>query len=174
MLSRVKNILKDLWKELLIITSITIILLGLLLLVFNLKTNKKVVSNKVVSKNKKLFSTEYNREFLGDNERIVIVKNEDIINQKIIFDLDDKKISKITVIPLSNEILKDIDINLYVYHNNKEYRINNNNFVNNLLTYKMFKTENERIEIGFKDDPSINSLKTEDIILIKVSYSYAE
>ena len=94
MLNRVRNILKKLWKELLIIASITIILLGLLLLVFNLKTNKKVVSNKVVSKNKKFFNHEFNREFISDNERIIIVKNSDIINQKIIFDLDDKKISK--------------------------------------------------------------------------------
>ncbi len=174
MLNKFKNILKDLWKKLLIIASISIILLSTFLLVFNLQSNKKVVSNKVVSKNKKFFNHEFNREFISDNERIIIVKNSDIINQKIIFDLDDKKISKITVIPLSNEILKDIYVNLYIYHNNKEYRINNNNFVNNLLTYKMFETEKERIEIGFKDDPSINSLKTEDIVLIKVSYGSAE
>lgn len=174
MLNKFKNILKDLWKKLLIIASISIILLSTFLLVFNLQSNKKVVSNKVVSKNKKFFNHEFNREFISDNERIIIVKNSDIINQKIIFDLDDKKISKITVIPLSNEILKDIYVNLYIYHNNKEYRINNNNFVNNLLTYKMFETEKERIEIRFKDDPSINSLKTEDIVLIKVSYGSAE
>ena len=172
MLSRVKNILKNSWQELLIIVSIGIILLSAFL--FNLQSNKKVVSNKVVSKNKKLFTTEYNREFIGDNERIIIVKNEDIINHKVIFDLNDSKIARIKIIPLSNEILKDLSIKLYVYHNNKEYVITNNNFVNNILEYKMFETNNERVEIKYTDDPNINSLKEEDLILIRIIYGNAE
>lgn len=174
MLNRVRNILKDSLKELLIIASISIILLSTFLLVFNLQSNKKVVSNKVVSKNKKFFNHEFNREFISDNERIIIVKNSDIINQKIIFDLNDAKIERIKIIPLSNEILKDISIKLYAYHKNKEYVITNNNFVNNILEYKMFETNNERVEVGFKDDPEINSLKTEDLVFIKISYGSAE
>ena len=170
MLSKLKNILKNLWKELLIIASICIILLSTFLLVFNLQSNKKVVS-----KNKKLFTTEYNREYLGDSERIIIVKNEDIINHKVIFDLNDSKISKISIIVLNKEILKDLDIKLYVYHDNKEYIISNNNFMDsNLLTYKLLETKNERIELSYKDDPEINSLKTEDLVYIKISYQNAE
>lgn len=174
MLNRVRNILKDSLKELLIIASISIILLGLLLLVFNLQSNKKVVSNKVVSKNKKFFNHEFNREFISDNERIIIVKNADIINQKIIFDLNDSKIARIKIIPLSNGILRDLSIKLYTYHKNKEYVITNNNFVNNILEYKMFETNNERVEIQYTDDPNINSLKEEDLILIRVIYRNAE
>ena len=178
MLQRERNSLKNSWnswKGLFIILETSIILLAIFLLL-HLQTNKKVVSNKVVSKNKKLFSTEYNREFLGDNERIIIVKNEDIINRKIIFDLNDPKISRIKILITNKELLKSIDINLFVYDNNKnEYIINNNNFLNsNLLEYNMYNTKNERVELGYKDDPSINSLKTEDLVYIKIIYRNAE
>ena len=178
MLQRERNSLKNSWnswKGLFIILETSIILLAIFLLL-HLQTNKKVVSNKVVSKNKKLFSTEYNREFLGDNERIIIVKNEDIINRKIIFDLNDPKISRIKILITNKELLKSIDINLFVYDNNKnEYIINNINFLNsNLLEYNMYNTKNERVELGYKDDPSINSLKTEDLVYIKIIYRNAE
>ena len=161
-------------KGILVSVSLSIILSTIFLFFLNLHTHKRVVINNIANKNKKLFATEYNREFIGDNERIVIVKNADIINQKIIFDLSDAKIARIKIIPLSNEILKDISIKLYAYNKNKEYVITNNNFVNNILEYKMFETNNERVEVSFKDDPSINSLKAEDIVLIKISYSSAE
>lgn len=176
MLSRMRNILKDLWKELLIIASITIILLELLLLVLNLQSNKKVVIKNGVSKNQKFFATEYNREFIGENERILIIKNEDILNRKIIFDLKDPKISRIKILITNQELLNSIYINLFVYDNHKnEYIINNNNFLNStLLEYNMYNTKNERVEIGYKDDPNINALKTEDLIFIKISYSSAE
>lgn len=172
MLSGVKNILKNSWQELLIIVSIGIILSSAFL--FNLQSNKKVVINNITKKNKKFFASTYNREFIGDNERIIIVKNSDIINQKIIFDLNDPKIARIKIIPLSNGILRDLSIKLYAYHKNKEYVITNNNFVNNILEYKMFETNNERVEIQYTDDPNINSLKEEDLILIRVIYRNAE
>lgn len=176
MLSKLRNILKDCWKELLIITSISIILSLLFLLLFNLQPNKKIITNNIAKKNKKIFTSEFNREFISDNERIIIVKNEDIINRKIIFDLNDPKISRIKILITNQELLKSIDINLFVYDNNKnEYIINNNNFLNsNLLEYNMYNTKNERIELSYKDDPEINSLKTEDLVFIKISYSYAE
>ena len=176
MLSKLRNILKDCWKELLIITSISIILSLLFLLLFNLQPNKKIITNNIAKKNKKIFTSEFNHEFISDNERIIIVKNEDIINRKIIFDLNDPKISRIKILITNQELLKSIDINLFVYDNNKnEYIINNNNFLNsNLLEYNMYKTKNERIELSYKDDPEINSLKTEDLVFIKISYSYAE
>lgn len=176
MLSKLRNILKDCWKELLIITSISIILSLLFLLLFNLQPNKKIITNNIAKKNKKIFTSEFNREFISDNERIIIVKNEDIINRKIIFDLNDPKISRIKILITNQELLKSIDINLFVYDNNKnKYIINNNNFLNsNLLEYNMYNTKNERIELSYKDDPEINSLKTEDLVFIKISYSYAE
>ncbi len=176
MLSKLRNILKDCWKELLIITSISIILSLLFLLLFNLQPNKKIITNNIAKKNKKIFTSEFNHEFISDNERIIIVKNEDIINRKIIFDLNDPKISRIKILITNQELLKSIDINLFVYDNNKnEYIINNNNFLNsNLLEYNMYNTKNERIELSYKDDPEINSLKTEDLVFIKISYSYAE
>lgn len=176
MLNRVRNILKDSLKELLIIASISIILLSTFLLVFNLQSNKKVVSNKVVSKNKKLFATEDNREFISENERILIIKNEDILNHKVIFDLKDPKISRIKILITNQELLNSIFINLFVYDNHKnEYIINNNNFLNTtLLEYNMYNTKNERVEIGYKDDPNIDALKTEDLIIIKIIYGSAE
>jgi hypothetical protein len=176
MLSKLRNILKDCWKELLIITSISIILSLLFLLLFNLQPNKKIITNNIAKKNKKIFTSEFNHEFISDNERIIIVKNEDIINRKIILDLNDPKISRIKILITNQELLKSIDINLFVYDNNKnEYIINNNNFLNsNLLEYNMYNTKNERIELSYKDDPEINSLKTEDLVFIKISYSYAE
>ncbi len=176
MLSKLRNILKDCWKELLIITSISIILSLLFLLLFNLQPNKKIITNNIAKKNKKIFTSEFNHEFISDNERIIIVKNEDIINRKIIFDLNDPKISRIKILITNQELLKSIDINLFVYDNNKnKYIINNNNFLNsNLLEYNMYNTKNERIELSYKDDPEINSLKTEDLVFIKISYSYAE
>ena len=176
MLSKLRNILKDCWKELLIITSISIILSLLFLLLFNLQPNKKIITNNIAKKNKKIFTSEFNHEFISDNERIIIVKNEDIINRKIIFDLNDPKILRIKILITNQELLKSIDINLFVYDNNKnEYIINNNNFLNsNLLEYNMYNTKNERIELSYKDDPEINSLKTEDLVFIKISYSYAE
>lgn len=79
MLSKLRNILKDCWKELLIITSISIILSLLFLLLFNLQPNKKIITNNIAKKNKKIFTSEFNHEFISDNERIIIVKNEDII-----------------------------------------------------------------------------------------------
>lgn len=161
------------WKGILIIGSI-IILLTAFLLLFYLQPNKKVVTQNIVKKNKKLFTNEFNREFIGDNERILIVKNEDIINHKVIFDLNDSKISKVEVVALNKDIAKDLDIRLYVYNKNNEYVITTNNSINSNLTYKLFETKNERIEIGYKDDPSINSLKTEDLVVIKISYGMAE
>lgn len=174
MLSRVKNILKNSWQELLIIVSIGIILLSAFL--FNLQSNKKVVSNKVVSKNKKLFATEDNREFISENERILIIKNEDILNRKVIFDLKDPKISRIKILITNQELLNSIFINLFVYDNHKnEYIINNNNFLNTtLLEYNIYNTKNERVEIGYKDDPNINALRTKDLIIIKIIYGSAE
>lgn len=175
MQSKLKNILKKSWKELLIIVSITIILLSTFLFIFNLHHNKKGVINNIPKKNKKLFATEYNREFIADNERIIIVKNEDILNHKVIFDLDDPRISKIEIFVLSKEILNDLNIKLYAYHNNKEYIIDNKNFLDsNYLTYKMLNTNKERIEVGYKNDPSISSLKAENLIFIKISYTLAE
>lgn len=174
MLQNFKVNSKKSWKGILVSISISIILLSLLLFFFNLQSNKKVVIKSIQNKNKKIFSTEFNREFIGDNERIIIVKNEDIINHKVILDLNDPKIAKIDVITLDKDISNDLDIKLYVYNDNKEYVITNNNSINSNLSYKMFKTKNERIEVGFKDDPSINSLKTEDLVFIKISYSYAE
>lgn len=161
------------WKGILIIGSI-IILLTAFLLLFYLQPNKKVVTQNIVKKNKKLFTNEFNREFIGDNERILIVKNEDIINHKVIFDLNDSKISKVEVVALNKDIAKDLDIKLYVYNKNNEYVITTNNSINSNLTYKLFETKNERIEIGYKDDPSINSLKIEDLVVIKISYGMAE
>ena len=161
------------WKGILIIGSI-IILLTAFLLLFYLQPNKKVVTQNIVKKNKKLFTNEFNREFIGDNERILIVKNEDIINHKVIFDLNDSKISKVEVVALNKDIAKDFDIRLYVYNKNNEYVITTNNSINSNLTYKLFETKNERIEIGYKDDPSINSLKIEDLVVIKISYGMAE
>lgn len=161
------------WKGILIIGSI-IILLTAFLLLFYLQPNKKVVTQNIVKKNKKLFTNEFNREFIGDNERILIVKNEDIINHKVIFDLNDSKISKVEVVALNKDIAKDLDIRLYVYNKNNEYVITTNNSINSNLTYKLFETKNERIEIGYKDDPSINSLKIEDLVVIKISYGMAE
>ena len=141
-----------------------------------MQPNKKIITNNIAKKNKKIFTSEFNHEFISDNERIIIVKNEDIINRKIIFDLNDPKISRIKILITNQELLKSIDINLFVYDNNKnEYIINNNNFLNsNLLEYNMYNTKNERIELSYKDDPEINSLKTEDLVFIKISYSYAE
>lgn len=161
-------------KGILVSVSLSIILSTIVLFFFNLHTHKRVVITNVAKKNQKLFTTGYNREFIGDNERIIIVKNEDILNHKVIFDLNDSKIARIKIIPLSNEILKDLSIKLYVYHNNKEYVITNNNFISNSLEYKMFETNNERVELGYKDDPEINSLKTEDLVFIKISYGSAE
>ena len=112
---------------------------------------------------------------IADNERIIIVKNEDILNHKVIFDLDDPRISKIEIFVLSKEILNDLNIKLYAYHNNKEYIIDNKNFLDsNYLTYKMLNTNKERIEVGYKDDPNISSLKAENLIFIKISYTLAE
>jgi len=179
MLQKEKNNFKESWnswKKVLLILEVSIILLAISLLFFHLQPNKKVViNNNIVKKNKKLFANEFNREFIGDSERILIVKNKDIINRKIIFDLNDSKIAKVEVITLNQDISKDLDIKLYVQNKNQEYVITNNNSINsNNLTYKLFATQNERIEIGYKDDPSINSLKTEDILLIKITYGLAE
>lgn len=161
-------------KGILVSVSLSIILSTIVLFFFNLHTHKRVVITNVAKKNQKLFTTGYNREFIGDNERIIIVKNEDILNHKVILDLNDPKISRIKIIPLSNEILKDLSIKLYVYHKNKEYVITNNNFISNSLEYKMFETNNERVEIKYTDDPNINSLKEEDLILIRIIYGNAE
>lgn len=176
MLQRERNSLKNSWnswKGLFIILETSIILLAIFLLL-HLQPNKKVVTQNVVKKNKKLFTNELNREFIGDNERILIVKNEDIINHKVIFDLNDSKISKVEVVALNKDIAKDLDIKLYVYNKNNEYVITNNNSINSNLTYKLFETHNERIEVGYKDDPEINSLKEENIIFIKITYGLAE
>lgn len=163
-------------KGILVSVSLSIILSTIVLFFFNLHTHKRVVITNVAKKNQKLFTTGYNREFIGDNERIIIVKNEDILNHKVILDLNDPKISRIKILITNQELLKSIDINLFVYDNNKnEYIINNNNFLNsNILEYNMYNTRNERVELRYKDDPEINSLKTEDLVFIKISYGSAE